>query len=175
MIYLSLVISGCAVAQLVETLHHKSERRGLDSRWGLWNLLLNHGFGIIASKRSAYPGPFLRDRCVRCVGMETLSHSCDSWLNIQEASTSRNSRGVVRRVQGELYLPRQLAFKLRVWGVREVEVLEGVSSNGMCFLCMKIMCKFPARGSILLSADLCHEFRKYLFIVAEVWEEYCHW
>ena len=74
---------------------------------------------------------------------------------------------------------RQLAFKQRVWGVKEEEVfgrvIEGlpntVNSNGLCFLCKKITFRISARPNFVLSLDKNHKFSKCLCFVAEAREK----
>jgi hypothetical protein len=78
---------GHAVAQLVEALRYKPERRGFDSRWCQWNVWLtwsfrsHYGPGVdSASNRNKYQESFLGGNGGRCVGLTTLSPSCTDCL-----------------------------------------------------------------------------------------------
>ena len=101
---------GYAVAQLVEALRYKLERRGLDSRWCHWNFSLTESFRSLygpgvdsAYNRNACQEYLLEYKGGRCVGL-TLSPSCADCLEILGASTSWNPQGLSRPVMGLLYL-----------------------------------------------------------------------
>jgi hypothetical protein len=65
------------VAQLAEALHYKSEGRGFDSRWPLYDPGVDS-----ASNKNEYQEYFLGCKGGRCVGLTTLSYSCADCLEI---------------------------------------------------------------------------------------------
>jgi hypothetical protein len=86
------------VAQLVEELRYKPERRGFDSRWCLWNFSLWHyGPGVdSASNRNEYQESFLEGKGGRSVGLTTLPPSCADCLKTWEPRPP----GALRACQG---------------------------------------------------------------------------
>ena len=100
---------GRAVAQVVETLRHKSEGRGFDSRWCHWNFSLtqsfrpNYGPGVdSASNINEYQEYFLGGKGGWCLELTTLPPSCADW-NLG-ASASWKPQGLSRSVMEFLYL-----------------------------------------------------------------------
>jgi hypothetical protein len=101
---------GSAVAQYVEALRYKTEGRGFDSRWCLWNsgptlalgstqpltemrksspitgLEWPRGFQEVkvTSNRNAYREYLLRGKGSWCIGLTTSQHSCADCLEIWE-------------------------------------------------------------------------------------------
>jgi hypothetical protein len=95
------------VAQLVEALLYKPERREFDSRWCHWNFSLmqsfrsNYGPGVdSASNRNEYHEYFLWGKGGRYVGLTTFI--CRLSRNLGP-STSWNHKGLSRPVMGLLY------------------------------------------------------------------------
>jgi hypothetical protein len=96
-------LSGRAVAQLVEALRYKPERRGFDSWWCYWNFSLTYSFrshygpGVdSASNRNEYQEYFLGGKGGRCVGLTTLPPSCADCLKTWEPRPP----GALRACQG---------------------------------------------------------------------------
>ena len=78
-----LVVSGHAVAHLVEVLRYKPECRGFDSQWCHWNFSLklsfrpHYGPGFdSAPNRNEYQECFLGGKGGRCLRLKTLPPSC---------------------------------------------------------------------------------------------------
>ena len=79
------------VAQLVDALRYKPERRGFDTLWCQWDFSLTWSFrphcgpGVDSTtNRNEYQEYFLGGKGSRCVGLTTLPPSCADCLEIWE-------------------------------------------------------------------------------------------